>query len=226
MVWRTTKTDRLCLSSMVKIGQRIKLFSYDKKVGNLPVGVELHKAESILPRSTIYRLDPNFSDSKPGCTIVQFSDFFRVMLMKYQQGVWLDTDVYLVKQFHPDADKVLFARENALKVDVSALYFPPDNPIIRVFEDYWAGTEIVPEWLGFKRRVWKPFWLKRKKCRFYLEILELRYLAMMVFRDWLNGMIFFMKQSKRELFIIGQGEKLNIFLIQLLALNRLQIHVL
>lgn len=67
--------DRLCLSSMVKTGQRVKLFSYDK-LENLPVGVELHEAESILPRSAIYRLDPNFSDGNPGCTIVQFSDFF------------------------------------------------------------------------------------------------------------------------------------------------------
>ncbi|KEC55528.1 hypothetical protein O9A_00808 [Bartonella koehlerae C-29] len=48
------------------------------------------------------------------------------MLMKYQQIVWLDTDVYLVKQFHPDANKVLFAKENTLKVGISALYFTPD----------------------------------------------------------------------------------------------------
>ncbi|WP_354186892.1 hypothetical protein [Bartonella japonica] len=155
--------DRLCLSSMVRTGQRVKLFSYDKKIDNLPVGVELHEAESILPRSAIYRIDPNFSDDDPGCTIVQFSDFFRVMLMKYQQGVWLDTDVYLVKQFHPDVDKIWFARENAARVGVSALYFPSDNPIIEVFENYLAGTGMVPYWLGFRRRVWKPFWLKRKK---------------------------------------------------------------
>ncbi|USP01985.1 hypothetical protein LBE40_04140 [Bartonella taylorii] len=44
-------------------------------------------AESIRTRSAIYRLDPNFFDDKLGCTIVQFLDFFRVMLMKYQQGV-------------------------------------------------------------------------------------------------------------------------------------------
>ncbi len=52
--------DRLCLSSMVKTGQRVKLFSYDKEIDNLSAGVELHKAESILSRSAIYRLDPHF----------------------------------------------------------------------------------------------------------------------------------------------------------------------
>lgn len=136
--------ERLYLPSMVKTGQRVKLFNYGK-MKNLLAGVELHEAESILLRSEIYCRDPNFSDSKPGYTIVQFSDFFRVMLMKYQQGVWLDTDVYLVKQFHPDVNKDWFARENALRVGVCALYFLPDNPIIKVFEDYWACTEIIPE---------------------------------------------------------------------------------
>lgn len=63
---------------MIKTGQRVKLFSYDKKY-NLSAGVELHEAESILSRSAIYRLDPDFSDDKPGCTIVQFSDFFFVL---------------------------------------------------------------------------------------------------------------------------------------------------
>ncbi len=140
--------DRLCLSSMVKTGQRVKLFSYDKKIDNLPAGVELHEAESILPRSAIYRLDPDFSDDKLGCTIVQFSDFFRVMLMEYQQGVWLDTDVYLVKQFHPDADKVWLARENNTRVGVSALYFPPNNPIIKIFEDYWQAQKLFLIGLG------------------------------------------------------------------------------
>ncbi len=68
--------DRLCVSSMVKTGQRVKLFSCDKKIDNLPAGVELHEAESILPRSAIYRLDPDFSDDKPGSQLFSFRIFF------------------------------------------------------------------------------------------------------------------------------------------------------
>lgn len=140
--------DRLCLSSMVKIGQRVKLFSYDKKIENLPAGVELCAAESILPRSAIYRLDPNFSDDKPGSTIVQFSNFFHVMLMKYKQGFWLNTYIYLVKQFHPDANQVWLARENHIRVGVSALYFSPNNPIIKIFEDYLEARKLFLIGLG------------------------------------------------------------------------------
>ena len=86
--------DWLCLSSMVKTGQRVKLYSHNA-IENVPDGVELFDAEPILPLSTLYRLDPTFPDFKPSRTIVQLSDFFRVMLMKIQAGFWLDTDVYL-----------------------------------------------------------------------------------------------------------------------------------
>ncbi|EYS92177.1 hypothetical protein X471_00473 [Bartonella bacilliformis str. Heidi Mejia] len=71
-------------------------------------------------RSIFYRLDPNFFDHQHNHTIVQFSDIFSVMLMKYKQGVWLDTDVYLVQQFHPEVGENWLARENALRVGVSA----------------------------------------------------------------------------------------------------------
>ncbi len=102
-------------------------------------------------------LIPIFLMINQGVQLFSSRIFFRVMLIKYQQGVWLDTDVYLVKQFHPDADKVWLAKGNNTRVGVFALYFPPNNPIIKVFEDYWAGTEVISHWLGFKRCVWRPF---------------------------------------------------------------------
>lgn len=70
------------------------------------------------------------------------------MLIKYKQGVWLDTDVYLVKQFHLDANQVWLARKNHIRVGVSALYFSPNNPIIKVFEYYWAARKLFLIGLG------------------------------------------------------------------------------
>lgn len=153
--------DSLCLASMVQTGQRVKLFVHGP-VSGVPEGVELHDAEPILPLSVLYQLDPDFPDYKPGRSIVQFSDIFRVMLMKHKQGVWLDTDVYLVKKFQPKENKVWLGRENRSRVGVSALYLPPDNPIIAAFDKYLASGNPVPEWLGFKRRVWMPLRLKMK----------------------------------------------------------------
>lgn len=153
--------DRVCLSSMVRTGQRVKLFVYGP-VGNVPEGVELHDADAILPQSVLYRLDPDYPSFKPWLSIVQLSDIFRIMLMKHSQGAWLDTDVYLVKPFEPDPKQVWLARENRSRVGVSALYLPPDNPIIAAFEAYLRGDNPVPDWLGFKRRVWQPAVLRYK----------------------------------------------------------------
>lgn len=146
---------------MVMTGQRVKLFVYER-LENVPAGVELHDARDILPKSAIYQIDPDYPSYKPWISILQFSDFFRVMLMKHGKGVWLDTDVYLVKPFHPDPGKIWLARENRSRVGVSALYLPPDNPVIAAFEAYMRGGNPVPDWLGFKRRVIMPQVLRMK----------------------------------------------------------------
>lgn len=159
---RLRPIDWLCLSSMVQTGQTVKLYSHGP-VENIPEGVQLLEAEPILPLATLYRLDPHFPDFKPSRTIVQFSDLFRIKLMKHKAGVWLDTDVYLVKQFHPEEGKVWLARENRSRVGVSALYLPADNPIIKEFDDYITSGEMVPNWLGFHRRFFVPWRLRRNK---------------------------------------------------------------
>jgi hypothetical protein len=147
--------DRICLASMILAGHRVKLFCYDD-ITNVPAGIELFNAETILPKSAISRINKDFPHRAPGITILQFSDLFRIMLMKHGQGLWLDTDVYLVKHFAPSLDVPYFARENFSRVGVSALYLPRNNPIIDDFETYMNGTEILPNWLGFRRRVIKP----------------------------------------------------------------------
>jgi len=151
--------DHICLASQVMAGQKVKLYSY-KPVAYVPAGVELHDAEAILPLATLTQLDPHFPGFKPARSIVQLSDFFRIMLMKHNQGVWLDTDVYLVEPFLPEPGKIWLARENCQRLGVSALYLPPDNPIIAEFDEYLTRGKIVPPWLGFKRRCWIPFLLR------------------------------------------------------------------
>ncbi|PSH58575.1 hypothetical protein [Phyllobacterium endophyticum] len=147
--------DRVCLASMILAGHRVKLFCYDP-IGNVPSGVEVHDAEPVLPRHVFARINKDFPAKRPGVTVLQFSDLFRVMLMKHGEGAWLDTDVYLIKPFDPAPAKPYLARENFSRLGVSALYLPPDNPIIGDFDAYINGTEILPDWLGFHRRFIKP----------------------------------------------------------------------
>lgn len=156
---RLREVDFICLTSMVMTGQRVKLFAY-APIENVPAGVEVHDAESILPQATFRRLDPFYPDFRSPRTIVQFSDLFRIMLMKHQQGVWLDTDVYLMKPFHPDPQQPYLARENEFRVGVSALYLPHDSPVIQEFEDYISGSYPLPKWLGFRRGVLRPAYFR------------------------------------------------------------------
>lgn len=144
---------------MVMTGQRVKLFSYGP-IENVPRGVELHDAATILPEEAFRRLDPLYPDFRSPRTVVQFSDLFRIMLMKHGQGVWLDTDVYLLKPFHPDPDKPYLARENRFRVGVSALYLPQEHPIIGEFEDYIAATYPLPRWLGIRRGRLRPLYYR------------------------------------------------------------------
>ncbi|WP_247882132.1 capsular polysaccharide synthesis protein [Brucella intermedia] len=156
---RLREVDRLCLASMVMTGQHVKLFTY-APIENVPAGVKLHDASTILPELAFKRLDPGYPTFRSPRTIVQFSDIFRIMLMKHQQGVWLDTDVFLLKQFHPDPEKPYLARENRSRVGVSALYFPPDHPIIGEFEAYMSATYSLPQWLGIRRGTLRPLYYR------------------------------------------------------------------
>jgi len=156
---RLREVDRICLASMVMTGQRVKLFAY-APIENVPSGVELHDANAVLPESAFTRLDCDYPNFRSSRTIVQFSDIFRIMLMKHQQGVWLDTDVFLVKQFHPDPQKPYLARENRFRVGVSALYFPPEHPIIGEFEAYMGATYSLPRWLGVRRGTLRPLYYR------------------------------------------------------------------
>jgi hypothetical protein len=152
---RLRQIDVVCLKSMVKAGCRVKLFSF-AEIANLPRSVERHDAARILGEDVFRRLDPGYPKLESYRTIQQYSDIFRIALMKHGEGAWLDTDVLLLRRFDPPAGRPFLARENPRSLGVSALYFPPDHPVIREFDDYLAGAARLPSWLGFRRGVARP----------------------------------------------------------------------
>jgi hypothetical protein len=149
--------DRLCVASMVHAGQKVRLFSYGH-VPNAPAGIQTEDARSILPEHFTGLVKRGVFN------MGQFSDLFRIALMKQARGVWLDTDIYLVKPFSPDPAKPFLAWENEHRLGVAALYLPADNPVIGEFDsylaDFLAGRRVLPNWLGFRRRVLRPLYYK------------------------------------------------------------------
>jgi hypothetical protein len=148
--------DRLrltCLRSQVAAGHKVTVYSFDPLPG-LPDGVGNAEAEAILPHAFSEKLRPPESDgSWSGWTILQFSDFFRIRLMAERAGLWLDADVLLLKPIEVDPAKPYFAWERPRQLGNSVLYLPPDDPIVRAFEELMKQEELTPEWLALRHRI-------------------------------------------------------------------------
>ncbi len=142
-----------CLRSQVAAGHKVTVYSFDPLAG-LPDGVGNAEAEAILPHSFAERLRPPEPDgSWRDWTILQFSDFFRMRLMAENAGLWLDADVLLLKSIEIDPAKPYFAWERPRQLGNSVLYLPPDDAIVRAFEDLMEQDELTPDWLALRHRL-------------------------------------------------------------------------
>lgn len=117
--------ERLSLASFVANGHRVHLYSYEP-VGGVPDGVELRDANTILPRSRIFR----YADHD---TVSGFSNFFRYKLLLDRGGWWVDTDVVCLKPFDFEGEHV-FASEISKEAPVvtsCVIRAPAGSPAMR-----------------------------------------------------------------------------------------------
>lgn len=149
---------RLCLASQVKAGHRVTLYSFTEIAG-LPDGVIQADAGAVLPRAFAERLRPSApSGAWTGWTPLQFSDFFRICLMRARAGLWLDADVLLLRPIALDPAKPYFAWEKPRQLGNSVLYLPPGDPVVAAFHELMAQDELTPDWLALRHRLsfaWK-----------------------------------------------------------------------
>jgi len=144
---------QLCLRSQLAVGHRVTVYSFDSIPG-LPPGVGNAEAEAILPQAFAERLRPSEPDgSWRDWTLLQFSDFFRVRLMREGAGLWLDADVLLLKPVAIDLAKPYFAWERRCQLGNSVLYLPPDDSVVMAFEKLMAQEELAPDWLALRHRL-------------------------------------------------------------------------
>lgn len=91
--------EELSIQSFLLNGWRYKLYVYDMP-NNVPDGVEVCDANSVLPRSAIFR-EGGKSGAHSG-SLGAFSDFFRYALLSKIGGFWTDTDVINLRAFDPE----------------------------------------------------------------------------------------------------------------------------
>jgi hypothetical protein len=144
---------KLCLRSQVAAGHKVTVYSFDS-ISGLPAGVGNAEAEAILPHAFSERLRPAEPDgSWRDWTQLQFSDFFRMRLMRERAGLWLDADVLLLKGVEIDPAKPYFAWERPRQLGNSVLYLPPGDQIVLAFEQLIAREELAPDWLALRHRL-------------------------------------------------------------------------
>ncbi len=153
--WRgpLDRLRQICLRSQLAAGHKVTVYSFDAIPG-LPDGVDHADAEAVLPYSFSEKLRPAQPDgSWRDWTTLQFSDFFRMRLMAQSAGLWLDADVLLLKPVDLDPAKPFFAWERPRQIGNSVLYLPPDDPILKAFEDLMEQEELTPDWLSLRHRL-------------------------------------------------------------------------
>jgi len=88
--------ERLCINSFLAHGHPFHLYVYDDVEG-VPMGVELHEASLIRPRTDIAKFK----------NLANFSDWFRYNLIYRRSGWWVDMDTVCLRPFDFPDDIVL-----------------------------------------------------------------------------------------------------------------------
>jgi hypothetical protein len=130
--------EQLCMVSFIEVGHQVRLYTYDN-VTNIPDGVEVCDARSILPASDFV------IHERTGSPAPQ-SDVFRYRLLAAEKGIiWADTDAYCLKPFEPRDGHYYGHLEGEVATGVLAI--PPDSEALRMLLDYTKDPYSIPPWL-------------------------------------------------------------------------------
>ncbi len=93
--------ENLSISSFLRHGHDVHLYTYQDDIGTPPVGTVLMDADDIVPTRTFARL------REQGVRAAIFSDYFRYSLLYQRGGWWTDCDIVCVRPFDLTSEIVL-----------------------------------------------------------------------------------------------------------------------
>lgn len=150
------KLDLVCIASWVRLGFEVEIYSFAGITG-LPRGVTVRDAGEVLASHWMERINPTHHPERTDRQrIMNYSDLFRVALMQQGRGLWLDTDVFLFRRFEVDHARPYFAWEDGHRIGSPVFYVPQGSPMLVDYERVYDSPDLMPHWLGFRRRVLKP----------------------------------------------------------------------
>lgn len=140
----------------MRLGFEVELFHFGP-ISGAPNGVRLSDGREVLSDSLFERLQPLYRLERRGFqATVSFSDLFRVKLMENGCGLWLDTDVFLLREFDVDPARPYFAWEDNHRIGAGVFYLPQSAPMLDDYLRVFDAPDLMPHWLGFVRGVVRP----------------------------------------------------------------------
>lgn len=148
--WRgpVTWIERLCVASMLEVGHRVEVFSYEpESLSKAGLECEIRDAWEVLPAP-----DDILPRNRGTTAEAVLSDVFRLHLMKQERGLWSDMDCLFLRPV--DFQGEIFAWQTPDLIANGVLRLSADNPAL---DDYIAFTQ--------KRPVICPWWTFEKAVR-------------------------------------------------------------
>lgn len=121
--------ELLTIKSFLAKGHRFRLWLYDIVKTPLPVGVEICKAEQIIPKEKVfsYKYANEYGHGKG--SYAGFSDIFRYKLLYEYGGWWVDMDVTCLKPFDFETP-YFFRNHHDLKVVGNVMKCPQGSELM------------------------------------------------------------------------------------------------
>ena len=127
--------QQISLLSMLRLNYKVRLFCYGP-VANVPSGIEIADAREIMPRQELL---VHRAAGSPALG----ANRFRYLIMKMGLGIWLDTDVVLIKPL-PEAADYIFGWQDQDLICNAVLYLPRNSSIIDQLCDFVSQDCPIP----------------------------------------------------------------------------------
>lgn len=161
MLWigeRLGRMERACMRSVMAQGHRLQLWHYAPLAG-VPEGAVLRDAAKIVAQARVFRHVPTGS-------YALFSNLFRYTLLQAGEGMWLDSDMYLLRPIPPGNGHIFGWQEQGL-LSTGVLALPPDTPALNELIGYF-GARRIPAWLPLRWRL-RYAWQRARRGTYRIE---------------------------------------------------------
>lgn len=145
--------ERLSIASFIRNGHDFTLYGFERPV-DLPEGCRWSDASEVVPREEMFFYKENR-------TPATFADYFRLLLMQQNAGIWADCDMICLRPFTGLPDHIFGMEVQAGRgahggqINNAVLRIPSESPLlaslIGIFDT--DGTQVDPVWLPLYRRL-------------------------------------------------------------------------